>query len=386
MLEAFLAFLRLGCISFGGPAAHLGYFRDEFVRRRDWLTESQFAQCIAISQLLPGPGSSQTGMLIGLIRAGWPGAVGAWIGFTLPSAILMAAFAFVPSHAAAGAGWLHGLLLVAVAVVAQAVAIMARVLAPDAARLVLAFGTLAIVLAAPYAATAPLAIGACALAGMLLRSAKHTAAEPLPLPVTRTGAIAAMATFLVLLAGLGIAAQLTHSREALLAARFYDVGSLVFGGGHVVLPLLQSQVVSAGIASPKSLIAGYAAAQAVPGPLFTLSSYIGTIAFNASLGIRGAVIATVAIFLPSFFLIAGVSPFYASLAANERFARALAGANAAVVGLLASAFVTPIWTNAIHSYLDVAFAAAAFAALSLFRAPAWLVVALGAGAGLAIFR
>lgn len=385
MLEAFLAFFRLGCISFGGPAAHLGYFRDEFVRRREWLTESQFAQCIAITQLLPGPGSSQTGMLIGLIRAGWPGAVGAWIGFTLPSAVLMTAFAYVPSPAA-GSGWLHGLLLVAVAVVAQAVATMARVLAPDAARLALAFGTLAIVLAAPHAVTAPLAIGGCALAGMLLRGAKHTAAEPLSLPVTRTGALAAMACFLVLLAGLGVAAQLTHSREALLAARFYDVGSLVFGGGHVVLPLLQSQVVSAGIASPKSLVAGYAAAQAVPGPLFTLSSYIGAIAFDGALAIRGAAIATAAIFLPSFLLIAGVSPFYAALAANERFARALAGANAAVVGLLASAFVTPIWTNAIHSYVDVAFAAAAFAALSIFRAPAWLVVALGAAAGLAIFR
>lgn len=386
MLEVLLAFLRLGCLCFGGPAAHLGYFRDEFVRRRAWLTDAQFAQCVAITQLLPGPGSSQTGMLIGLLRAGWAGAAAAWVGFTLPSALLMTAFALLAPGGFSHASWLHGLLLVAVAVVAQAILIMRAALAPDAPRLLLAFGTLAAMLAAPYAVTPPLAIACCALLGMLLRDGKRAVFEPLALPVSRAGAVAAMLCFGALLVALPILAHDTNSPAALLAAKLFDVGSLVFGGGHVVLPLLQSQVVSAGIASPQNLIAGYAAAQAIPGPLFTLSAYIGAIAYNGSLGVSGAAIGTLAIFLPSFFLIAAVAPFYAALAANERFERALSGANAGVVGLLASAFVSPIWTNAIHSYLDVLLAAAAFAALTVFRRPAWLVVALGGAAGLLLFR
>jgi chromate transporter len=386
MFEVLLAFLRLGCMSFGGPAAHLGYFRDEFVRRRRWLTEAQFAQCVAITQLLPGPGSSQTGMLVGLIRAGWPGALGAWIGFTLPSAALMTAFALLVPGGLAHAPWVHGLLIVAAAVVAQAISIMRRTLIPDLAHLLLAFATLAAMLAAPFAATAPLAIAVCALTGMLLPGNSRRTVEPLVLPVSRTGAAAAMASFGALLVALPLLAHATGSREAALAAALYDVGSLVFGGGHVVLPLLQTQVVGAGIASAQSLIAGYAAAQAIPGPLFTLSSYIGAIAYHGSMGIAGAAIATFAIFLPSFFLIAAVAPFYAALAGSERFARALTGANAGVVGLLASAFVRPVWTNAIHSPLDVLLAAAAFAALTVLRWPSWAVVALGGAAGLVFFR
>lgn len=386
MLEVLLAFFRLGCLSFGGPAAHLGYFRREFVHHRAWLDEQQFAQCVAITQLLPGPASSQTGMLIGLLRAGWGGAIAAWIGFTLPSAALMTAFALLAPRGVSKAPWLHALLVVAVAVVAQAVLGMRRSLVRGVPALLLAFATLAAVLIAPYPATPPIAIAACALLGTLIVRTRGEAFSPLSLPVSRTGAITGATLFIALLFALPIAASVTHSRELFLATRLYDVGSLVFGGGHVVLPLLQSQVVSAGIATSQNLIAGYAAAQAVPGPLFTLSSYIGAIAYGGTLGFAGAAVATIAIFLPSFFLIAAVAPFYTRLAANRRFASALAGANAAVVGLLAAAFVTPIWTNAIHTALDGAFAAAGFAALVLLRWPAWLVVAAAAAAGAALFR
>ncbi len=382
MLEVLATFARLGCYSFGGPAAHLGYFRREFVLRREWLTEEQFAQCIAITQLLPGPASSQTGMLIGLLRAGWPGAISAWIGFTTPSAVLMTAFALLSSRGFGHAGWLHALLVVAVAVVLQAILAMRRALIVNAVQLLFAFGTLSAMLLLPSGAGAPIAIAVCALLGAVLMRTPHRIAQPLHLPVTRAGALAAIAVFVALLFVLPLCAQIFHSRELAVASRLYDVGSLVFGGGHVVLPLLQSQVVAAGIASSQKLIAGYAAAQAIPGPLFTLSSYIGGIAYNGALGIAGAIIATVAIFLPSFLLIAGIAPFYTRLARNARFANALAGANAGVVGLLASAFVTPIWTNAIHSALDGVFAAGAFVALTALRWPSWIVVVLAVVIGL----
>jgi len=386
MLEVLLAFLRLGCMSFGGPAAHLAYFREEFVRRRGWLSQAQFAQCISITQLLPGPASSQTGMLIGLLRAGWPGAVGAWIGFTLPSAALMTAFAIYGPRGFAHAGWLHGLLVVAVAVVAQAILTMRRALISDLPQLVFAIATCAAMLLAPYPATAPLAIGLCAAAALAVTRAKTERSEPLALHRSRRGAIVAAGVFVALLAGLALSARAFHNPYVVLAARLYDVGSLVFGGGHVVLPLLNAEVVHAGMASSQKMIAGYAAAQAMPGPLFTLSSYVGAMVYDGALGVRGAIVATLAIFLPSFLLIAAIAPFYADLAASPRFSRALAGANASVVGLLASAFVAPIWTNAVHTIADGAFAAAAFAALSYARLPAWLVVALAAAAGALVFR
>jgi chromate transporter len=386
MLEVLLAFLRLGCMSFGGPAAHLAYFRDEFVRRRGWLSEAHFAQCISITQLLPGPASSQTGMLIGLLRAGWGGAVAAWIGFTLPSAALMTAFAIYQPHAFARLGWLHGLLVVAVAVVAQAILTMRRALIADFSQLVLAFGTCAAMLLLPYPATAPAAIGLCAATGLFFTRGKTERVEPLPLCSSRKGAVFAAGLFLALLIGLGAAARASHDPYLTLASRLYQVGSLVFGGGHVVLPLLHAEVVHSGMASSQKMIAGYAAAQAMPGPLFTLSSYVGAMVYDGALGVRGALVATLAIFLPSFLLIAAIAPFYTNLAANPRFARALAGANASVVGLLASAFVSPIWTNAVHDVEDALFAAAAFAALTLLRWPAWIVVALAAGAGAFVFR
>lgn len=386
MLEVFLAFARLGCLSFGGPAAHLGYFRREFVQYRNWLSEEQYAQCLAITQLLPGPASSQTGMLIGLLRAGWGGAIAAWIGFTLPSAVLMTAFALYVPRGVSAAPWLHALLVIAVAVVAQAILGMRRALLTGIPQVILAFATLGAMLAAPYAPTPPIAIAACALFGSFFVPTQLETGAPLALRVSRTGAMCAAGIFTALLIVLPILARITQSRELALASRLYDVGSLVFGGGHVVLPLLQTQIVSAGIAKPQDLIAGYAAAQAMPGPLFTLSSYVGAIAYNGALGVVGAVVATVAIFLPSFFLIAAIAPFYMHLAQSRRFAGAIAGANAGVVGLLAAAFVTPIWSNAIHHAADGVLAAAAFLALVVLRWPSWLVVAAGAVAGLALFR
>ncbi len=386
MVEVLLAFLRLGCLSFGGPAAHLSYFRDEFVRKRAWLSDEQYGQCIAITQLLPGPASSQTGMLIGLIRAGWAGSIAAWIGFTLPSAALMTGFAIASPHGLSQQDWLRGLLLVAVAVVAQAVMTMRRALIPDTLHLLFAFATLAAMLAFPQPMTAPLAIAACAVAAIAFTKVSTKNMQALPLPVSRTGAGIAAAMFLMLLGALALSAHALRDPYLELAAKLYEVGSLVFGGGHVVLPLLHAEFTQSGMMSSSKMIAGYAAAQAMPGPLFTLSSYVGATVYNGKLGVPGAIVATVAIFLPSFLLIAAVAPFYARLAANERFARALTGANASVVGLLASAFVTPIWTQAIHTPLDGVFAAAAFAALTIWHWPPWAVVVLGAAAGVLLLQ
>ena len=386
MLEVLLAFLPMGCRSFGGPAAHLGYFRDEFVVKRHWVSDEQFAQCIVITQLLPGPASSQTGMLIGLLRAGWGGALCAWVGFTLPSAVLMTCFALYAPHGFQRQGWLHGLLVVAVAVVAQAIVLMRRALVANVPQVCFALATCAAMLLLPYPATAPAAIGACAAAGLFLRHAKTAPAQPLCLRTSRRGAIVAGALFVALLAGLAVAAHAWHDPYVTLASRLYEVGSLVFGGGHVVLPLLHAEIVHTGMGTSQKMIAGYAAAQAMPGPLFTLSSYVGAMVYGGALGVAGAIVATVAIFLPSFFLLAAIAPFYGAIAASPVFARALAGANAAVVGLLASAFVTPIWATAVHTLVDGAFAAAAFVVLAMLRWPAWLVVALAAAAGAAVFR
>ncbi|MGZ3522336.1 MAG: chromate efflux transporter [Vulcanimicrobiaceae bacterium] len=382
MLLAILGtFLRLGCTSFGGPVAHLGYFRNEFVNRRKWLTEAQFADCVAISQLLPGPGSSQTGMLIGLLRGGWPGAIAAWIGFTLPSAIVMTFFA-LRMPAGVHGGWLHALLLVAAAVVASAILTMRAALVTDWPRAALAIAVFAAMLLFRTPWLAPVAIVVCAAIGTLaLHESIRDTASVLRVRMSRRAGLAAFGVLLLLLFGLPLIATLTHGRAIELAARLFATGSLVFGGGHVVLPILQSQIVDAGIAPASRVIAGYAAAQAVPGPLFTLSSYVGAIAYDGALGIAGAAIGTIAIFLPSFLLLASVLPFYTQLAVNRRFRAALAGANAGVVGLLAAAFVTPILTSAVHSFRDVAFAASAFVALHLLKWPAWAIVVAAAVIG-----
>lgn len=385
VLGVFLTFLRLGCTSFGGPVAHLSYFQREFVARRRWLDDTTFGECIALTQLLPGPASSQTGMLIGWLRAGPAGALAAWIGFTLPSAVLMTLFALAVPHSDIRSGWLHGLLLVAVAVVASALVALRRTLAPDLARSLIAIGVLILVLAAPFAVVTPLAIAAAALAGLALVHAADIAESRLDLHVSRPAGFAVLVLFVLSFVALGVWAA-SGMHLGILADTLFRVGSLVFGGGHVVLPLLQTQAVAAGIVDSQTTLAGYAAAQAVPGPLFTIASYVGASAWHTSLGVTGAIVATLAIFAPSFFLLAGIAPFYRQLAANPRFRAALAGANAGVVGLLAAAFVTPIFSSTVLTPLDGVAALVAFAAIQYAKVPAWAMVILGALFGYVVER
>lgn len=386
-LNVLLVFLRLGCLSFGGPVAHIAYFRDEFVRRRAWLTDDTFAECVALTQLLPGPGSSQTGMLIGWLAAGPLGAFAAWIGFTLPSAVLMALAALAFGRLPMQAAITHGLLLVAVAVVASAVLTMRASLAPDPARVALALGALLVVLVLPFSLAMPLAIALSALAGAVLLHGRITTAQPsLDLGISRRAGIAILGVFTILLIVLHVAALTTSQPILVLVDTLARVGSLVFGGGHIVLPLLQSQVATAGIVDQHAVLTGYSAAQAMPGPLFTIASYVGAAAFGGALGVRGALAGTVAIFAPSFFLLAGVAPFYRTLAHSERFRAALAGANAGVVGILASAFINPIVSSTVHSIGDTVFALVAFVALYWIKIPSWLLVLLGGLAGFALFR
>jgi chromate transporter len=374
-------FLRLGCLSFGGPIAHLGYFREEFVGRRRWLDDEAFSECVALTQLLPGPSSSQVAMLLGSLAAGPFGAAAAWVGFTAPSAVAMATLALAFPHAALGHR-IEGLLLVATAVVADAVVTMRATLAPDAARLVLTLATFAAVLLVPAPWIGPAAIGACALAGLaILRGRVATTQPRLDFGVSRAVGIASLCALGVTFVVLGVLARASHSPAAVLANEFFRIGSLVFGGGHVVLPLMQSQLASAGIVSQDAILSGYAAAQAMPGPLFTIASFAGACAFGGALGWCGALLSTVAIFAPSFFLLAGIAPFYKSLARRDGFRAALAGANASVVGLLAAALVTPIATSAIHSALDAFVVVVAFAALRFGRVPSWGLALLGALAG-----
>jgi chromate transporter len=382
LLDVFAAFLKLGCISFGGPVAHLGYFQREFVHKRKWLDDAAFAQCVALTQLLPGPASSQTGMLIGWIRAGAAGAIAAWVAFTLPSALLMTAIALALPAMRLGTPWLHFVLLIAVGVVASALVKLRAALAPDAARIAIALAIAAIVIAVPLMYTAPLSIVLAAGAGFVVLRAtvRHERPAELDLHLSQRSAYIAMGSFVVACIAIAWWAS-GGSHAAVLLATMLRVGSLVFGGGHVVLPLLQTQAVSAGIVDQPTVLAGYAAAQAMPGPLFTIAAFIGAAAWHNELRGWGAAIAIAGIFGPSFFLLASVAPFYRALAANVNFRAALAGANAGVVGLLAAAFVTPIWRTAVHTPFDALVAAAAFVALHYFNVPAWVLVILAAACG-----
>jgi chromate transporter len=368
-------FLQLGCTSFGGPVAHLAYFREAFVRKRGWLDDALFAECVAVTQLLPGPGSSQTAMLIGWIAGGPLGLVAAWIGFTAPSAILMAALALAGERIDAR-GAEHALLLVAVAVVAEAVVTMRVALAPDATRLGIALVAMVFLLLVPWIGAPLVAMaGGAAIGAWLLRGRTTVATGRLDLGISqRTGAIALM-LFAACFAVLGLLAASTHAHAAILASDLFRIGSLVFGGGHIVLPLMQHQLVASHVVDQQSILAGYALAQAMPGPLFTIASYAGGAAFNGTLGWYGALLGTVAIFAPSFFLVVGIAPFYRSIARNERARSALAGVNAAVVGLLAAALIQPIGSTAIGSWLDAGFAVAAFVLLRLRVTPIALVIA-----------
>ncbi|MBI3090442.1 MAG: chromate efflux transporter [Candidatus Tectomicrobia bacterium] len=383
-LTAFLIFLRLGLTSFGGPIAHLGYFRDEFVARRRWLSEQSYADLVALCQFLPGPASSQVGIAIGLSQAGLPGALAAWLGFTLPSALALTLFALGMTMwgNVLDAGPLHGLKVVAVAVVAQAVWGMARNLCPDAARITLAAAAAGIVLLWPTAWGQVGVIAAGGVAGLLLfKPESQDEHSPLPITVSRRMALAALLVFFCFLVGLPLAAQSGQSQTLSLIDAFYRAGSLVFGGGHVVLPLLQSEVVPPGWVSKEAFLAGYGAAQAVPGPLLTFAAYLGAVMRPAPNGWLGGLISLLAIFAPSFLLVVGVLPFWERLRRHLRTQAALRGINAAVVGLLLAALYHPVWTSAILRPADFVLGLAAFVALAFWKLPPWLVVLLSALGG-----
>jgi chromate transporter len=382
--EVLAVFLRLGSTSFGGPVAHLGFFREEFVNRRRWLDDRAYADLVALCQFLPGPASSQVGIAVGLSRAGYAGAFAAWLGFTLPSAAAMVAFAFAVDvlGGAAGSGWLHGLKVAAVAVVAQAVLGMMRSLAADRERATIMVVVTALVLAVPSAWSQIGGIVLGGLAGLLLtRDAPPTDHAHLPLSVGRRTGLWCLVAFFVLLIGLPLLATSASSHALDLVDAFYRAGSLVFGGGHVVLPLLQEAVVPRGWISNDAFLAGYGAAQAVPGPLFTFAAYLGAAMQPAPSGVAGAVICLVAVFAPSFLLVVGALPFWEALRRRYSVQSALRGVNAAVVGLLLAALYHPVWTSGIANSGDFALAAAAFLLLMMWRTPPWAVVALCAVGG-----
>jgi len=375
--DVLFVFLRLGLTSFGGPIAHLGYFREEFVVRRGWLDEREYADLVALCQFLPGPASSQVGMALGYLRAGYGGALAAWLGFTLPSAVAMILFALGLTHYAQAvpAGVLHGLKVAAVAVVAQAVWGMARTLCPDARRVTLMTVAACCVALAPLAWVQVAVIAAAGVAGLaLLPGRELPLPEPLPIAVRRRTGLFWLALFAALLMVLPLLAHLTENPTLTLVDAFYRAGALVFGGGHVVLPLLQAETVPRGWVDAQTFLAGYGAAQAVPGPLFTFAAFLGAVREIPPAGWTGGLLALTAIFLPSFFLILGALPFWAKWRHLRHTQAALAGVNAAVVGLLLAALYQPVWTSAILQPQDFCLALVAFVALLFWRVPPWAVV------------
>lgn len=375
ILEVFLTAGRLGLTSFGGPVAHIGYFRTEYVARRRWLSEEEFADLVGLCQLLPGPASSQLGISIGMLRAGLPGGVAAWLAFTAPSAAAMVAFASVVRDAdLAGAGWVQGLKLAAVAVVAHAVVSMWRALVTDRRRALLALLCAAAVLtwAGALAQVAVIVAGAV-LGRALLDVSAPVSPRPLSFGVGRRAGAVALALFLGLLAALPVARQATDEHALALTDSMYRAGALVFGGGHVVLPLLEGEVVGPGWVSEQDFVAGYGAAQAVPGPLFTFAGYLGAVERPEPSGVTGGTIALLAIFLPAFLLVMGTLPLWSRLRSRPAFLTALAGINAAVVGLLLAALYRPVFTTGVDSVPGFAIALVALAALAL-RAPPLAVV------------
>ncbi|UZJ43085.1 chromate efflux transporter [Marinimicrobium sp. C6131] len=375
--EVFLAFLKLGLTSFGGPVAHLGYFREELIKRRHWLSEQGYADLIALCQFLPGPASSQVGFALGMIRGGFIGALLAWVAFTLPSAALLFGFAYLADAFGGplGQSAIDGLKLVAVAVVAHAVWGMARNLCPDRTRALIALGGIAAVVFIPTAFGQIGAITLGALAGLVwCRGLQRPEAGHIALPLSRRAGSAFLVAFFALLGGLPLAVALWPTHALDLFEAFYRSGALVFGGGHVVLPLLESRVVETGWVSTDAFLSGYGAAQAIPGPLFTFSAYLGAVDANLG-GLLGASIALLGIFLPGMLLLLGVLPFWDQLR-QKRFAFPLmAGANAAVVGILAAALYQPVWTSAVRTPTDFLIAAAGFVLLSVWKLSPLKVVA-----------
>jgi chromate transporter len=380
--SVFLIFLRLGLTSFGGPIAHLGYFRDAFVTRRRWLSERSYADLVALCQFLPGPASSQVGIALGLSRAGYGGALAAWLGFTLPSAVVLILLALgITRHSTAiPPGALHGLKVVAVAVVAQAVWGMARNLCTDAPRVAVMLLAACVALLQTSAWGQVGVILVAGMAGLLLfKPTPPTAHDALPVTISRRAGALWLSLFVLLLASLPILTQLMPNPTLAVTDAFYRTGALVFGGGHVVLPLLQAEVVPRHWVSNDVFLAGYGAAQAMPGPLFTFAAFLGASMTQAPSGWLGGLLCLLAIFAPSFLLVLGALPFWESLRRSPRTQAALAGVNAAVVGLLLAALYQPVWTSAIFTAQDVALALIGLVALMVWKLPSWLVV-VGSGA------
>ncbi len=388
-VEVFLVFLKLGLTSFGGPIAHIGYFRQEFVVRRRWIDDAGYTDLVALCQVLPGPASSQVGFSLGLSRAGYPGGAGAWMGFTLPSAIALVIFAYGVDWLSGPmfVGVLRGLKLVAVAIVAQATWGMARSLCPDRQRASIAALATVVILFSPSSTTQIAAILTGAIAGYYLcRAPAPESTATMMVRVTRPAAIVALATFVVLLVGLPVLRGLGSAPGVARFDAFYRSGALVFGGGHVVLPLLREAFVAPGWVSDDTFLAGYGAAQAVPGPLFSFAAYLGAVAGPSTNRVAGAVLGLMGIYLPGLLLVVGTLPFWGTLRTRAGARAAMRGVNAAVVGLLCAALYSPLWTSAVETAGDVSVAVAGFVLLTAWRAPPLLVVILGALAGIAMSR
>ena len=385
--EVFFIFLRLGLTSFGGPVAHIGYFRQEFVEKRKWFDSESYTDLVALCQFLPGPSSSQVGMAIGLMRAGAAGAVAAWLGFTLPSAIALIALGLGISvfDLTAHTGLLHGLKMVAAAVVAQAIWGMTKSHCADIKRALIGMLAAVAVLLIPSSLNQVAVILASAVVGILVFSTEqrnHLKHIHIHIPVKRSTGLILLSLFGLLLLTLPIFASQTKSYPIDLFAKFFQTGSMVFGGGHVVLPLLQSQVVPIGWISNDTFLAGYGLTQAVPGPLFTFAAFIGAASNQSPSGWMGGGLAVVAIFLPSFLMVIGIMPFWDKFRANTTIQKSMIGVNAAVVGILLAAFYNPIWMSAVLGPQDFALVVLFYLMLQLWKLPPWLVVIAGAGLGL----
>jgi chromate transporter len=385
--EVLRAFLKLGLTSFGGPIAHIGFFREEFVKRRRWLTDAAFTDLVALCQFLPGPASSQVGFSIGLIRAGYLGGLAAWTGFTLPSALVLLLFAYGARtlSGTVGLGLLHGLNLVAVAIVAQAIFGMARALCPDLRRAGIAVLTMTLVLFRNSSVTQIAAMLLGGIAGYLAcRSPTPAAAAPLMTRVSRRVGLAALTVFTLLLVGLPLFRMLGAPPGAVLFDAFYRSGALVFGGGHVVLPLLRDSFVASGWVSEETFFAGYGAAQAVPGPLFTFAAYLGAVVKPSPHGVVGSIIGLFGIFLPGILVLLGTLPFWDFVRTRTSAYATMRGVGAAVVGLLAATFVDPLWIGTVNSTRDFVAATIGFLLLTVWQVRPVLVVLLGAVAGIAL--
>ena len=382
--DIFRVFLKLGLTSFGGPIAHLGYFQNEFVVRRKWLDEQSFADLVALCQFLPGPASSQVGFALGLLRGGLLGGCAAWLGFTLPSVLVLIVFAYFSGsiEGTIGTGILHGLKIVAVAVVAQAVWGMAKNLCPDRQRATIALGALLIVITVSGSIGQIAAIVLGVLAGLVFCRSEHSViVGRLSFPLSQRTGILACSVFFILLAGLPVLAAFFHNHVLDVISAFYRSGALVFGGGHVVLPLLQVEVVQTGWVDNNTFLTGYGAAQAVPGPLFTFAAYLGVVMKTPPNGLVGAMICLVALFLPGLLLLIGMLPFWDNFRRLETAQAVMRGVNAAVVGLLGAALYTPLWTSTIIRASDFGLALAGFVFLTVWKVPPWLIVIVSAGGG-----